>query len=471
MLHFPVFMKFSRRPVLLIGAGDAAAAKASLLLAAGADLRVLPAGDTPVAAMESHVRDRGVTIIDGAIETVDLTDKHACVVSACGDGRDEVVAARMAGSGTPFNAVDRPDLSTFIVPAIVDRGDVVVAVGTGGGAPVLARRLRERIEALLPEGIGRLGAFIAAHRAPIAAWSTAARRRFWERVIDGPIGAAVLAGREGEAAAGVASLRDAQTGEDAVGSVQLVGAGPGDPDLLTVKALRALQDADIVLYDDLVTAPILDRIRRDAEKVFVGKRAGTPGLGQEAIHRLMIDHARSGRAVVRLKGGDPFVFGRGGEEIEALREAGIAFDVVPGITAAVGCAASLELPLTHRRLASRLATVAAHRRADAEAVNWQPLADEDTTVAVYMGRSAAATVANGLIAAGRAPDTPVAVIASGTRPDAVTHVGRLDGLPALAALTAATPSAPVLFIVGDVVSLSRPWIDAAETRFLAVAGE
>lgn len=470
MLHFPVFMNLRGRPVLLIGAGEAAAAKASLLLAAGADLCVMAAGDALADSLAEGVNDGRITERHGSIDAFDATG-FACVVSACGDSRDETVARRMAQSPIPFNAVDRPDLSSFIVPAIVDRGAVVVAIGTGGGAPVLARRLRERIEALIPEGIGRLGAFIAAHRAPIAAWTTAARRRFWERVIDGPIGAAVLAGRDDDAAAAVNRLRRDSESENRDGIVRLVGAGPGDPDLLTVKALRALQDADVVLYDDLVTPPILDRIRRDAERIFVGKRAGAPGLGQEGIHRLMIEHARAGHTVVRLKGGDPFVFGRGGEEIEALRDAGIAFEVVPGITAAVGCAAALELPLTHRRMAARLTTVAAHRRADAEAVDWRPLADSDTTVAVYMGRRAAPTVSAGLIKAGRAPETPVAVVASGTRPDAVTHVGRLDRLPALAALTAATSSAPVLFLIGDVVSLSRPWIEAKRATEFAVAGE
>ncbi len=470
MLHFPVFMSLRNRPVLLIGAGEAAAAKASLLLAAGADLKVFPAGDPLADSLADGIQTGRITEIHGSIDGFD-TAGFSCVISAFGDSRDEVVARRMADSHIPFNAVDRPELSTFIVPAIVDRGDVVVAIGTGGGAPVLARRLRERIEALVPDRIGRLGAFIAAHRAPIASWTTAARRRFWERVIDGPIGAAVLAGRDGEAAGAVDKLRRESATESPAGMVRLVGAGPGDPDLLTVKALRALQDADVVLYDDLVTPPILDRIRRDAERIFVGKRAGAPGLGQQGIHRLMIEHARAGRSVVRLKGGDPFVFGRGGEEIEALRDAGIGFEVVPGITAAAGCAAALELPLTHRRMAARLTTVTAHRQAEAEAVDWKPLADADTTVAVYMGRSAAATVSAGLIAAGRAPETPVAVVASGTRPDAVTHVGRLDGLPALAALTAATPSAPVLFLIGDVVSLSRPWIEAGRANTLAVAGE
>ncbi|HET7094624.1 MAG TPA: siroheme synthase CysG, partial [Thermomicrobiales bacterium] len=312
------------------------------------------------------------------------------------------VAARARASGLPVNVMDDPAHSSFIVPAIVDRGDVVVAVGTGGASPVVARRVRERIEALLPARIGDLAALIGRWRRSIhdRIPDMRLRRHFWERVVDGPIGAAVLAGRsdEGEGAlqaiadpsvyAG-ASASDNSAPDNIEGRVTLVGAGPGDPDLLTIKALRALQDADIVFYDELVSPEILDRARRDAVRIPVGRRVGKPGIGQDAINRLLIDAAKSGQRAVRLKGGDPFIFGRGGEEIEALREAGVAYSIIPGITAGLGAAAESELPLTFRHEALRVTFLTAHKARDASSVDWSALTDRKMTVVVYMGITAA----------------------------------------------------------------------------------
>jgi uroporphyrin-III C-methyltransferase/precorrin-2 dehydrogenase/sirohydrochlorin ferrochelatase len=283
------------------------------------------------------------------------------------------------------------------------------------------------------------------------------RRRFWERVIDGPIGALVLEGRNDEAEAALKQIPDPSryAGSGApLGSVALVGAGPGDPDLLTVKALRALQDADIVFYDELVSADILDRIRRDAARVPVGRRIGKPGIGQDAINTLLIDAAKSGQRVVRLKGGDGFVFGRGGEEVEALREAGVVYSVVPGITAGLGGAAQFEVPLTFRHEATRITFLTAHKAADAEAVDWSTLIDHKMTIVVYMGMTAASSVREGLLAAGRSPRTPVGVFARVTRPDAQAAVGTLDRLPEL---VATIDSGPAILIIGDVVAHSAPW--------------
>ncbi len=260
------------------------------------------------------------------------------------------VAARAKASGVPVNVMDELAHSTFIFPAIVDRGDVVVAVGTGGASPVVARRVREKIEAMLPARIGDLAGFIGRWRKPINDKIAEAplRRRFWERIVDGPIGALVLAGRGTEAEKALTEIADlsiyagaAQAGV-VEGHVTLVGAGPGDPDLLTIKALRALQDADVVFYDELVSPEVLDRIRRDASRIPVGRRVGKPGIGQDAIHNVLIEAAKAGQRAVRLKGGDPFIFGRGGEEIEALREAGVAYSVIPGITAGLGAAADVR---------------------------------------------------------------------------------------------------------------------------------
>jgi uroporphyrin-III C-methyltransferase/precorrin-2 dehydrogenase/sirohydrochlorin ferrochelatase len=360
------------------------------------------------------------------------------------------------------NVMDDLAHSTFIFPAIVDRGDVVVAVGTGGASPVVARRVRERIEATLPARIGDLATFIGRWRKSLHARipEFALRRRFWERVVDGPIGALVLAGRSSEAETALKDIPDpaafagALVSGQAEGRVTLVGAGPGDPDLLTIKALRALQDADIVFYDELVSPEILDRARRDASRVPVGRRVGKPGIVQDAINRLLIGAAKSGQRVVRLKGGDPFVFGRGGEEVEALRDAGVAYSVVPGISAGLGAAAQFEVPLTFRHEALRITFLTAHKARDAEIVDWSTLTDEKMTVVVYMGMTAAASVRAGLLAAGRSPHTPVGVFARVTRPDAEAAVGTLDELPDL---IEKIDGGPAVLIIGDVVAHSAPW--------------
>jgi uroporphyrin-III C-methyltransferase/precorrin-2 dehydrogenase/sirohydrochlorin ferrochelatase len=281
-------------------------------------------------------------------------------------------------------------------------------------------------------------------------------RRFWEHVVDGPVGAAFLAGRTREAEAALLRAID-DAGSRQVGgrgTVHLVGAGPGDPDLLTLRALHTLQAADIIFYDDLIEAGILSRARRDAELVFVGKRKGEPGIGQAEINRRLAEAAKAGKYVVRLKGGDPFIFGRGGEELEHLQQAGVPTFVVPGITAALGCAAEAGLPLTFRNEASRLCLVTANTADGAERVDWSGLSDPQTTVVVYMGLSSAAAVRAGLIAAGCDPRTPAAVLARGTRADTTAVTGRLDELPALAA---AAGEGPALLVIGDVVERSEPW--------------
>jgi uroporphyrin-III C-methyltransferase / precorrin-2 dehydrogenase / sirohydrochlorin ferrochelatase len=368
------------------------------------------------------------------------------------------MSARARAAGLPVNVMDDLAHSTFIFPAIVDRGDVVVAVGTGGTSPVVARRVRERIEAMLPTRIGDLANFIGRWRKTIhdRIPEMSLRRRFWERVVDGRIGAQVLAGRSSEAERALARIDDPAAFAAAAsseGSVTLVGAGPGDPDLLTIKALRALQDADIVFYDELVSTEILDRARRDATRVPVGRRAGKPGIGQDAINKLLIEAAKSGQCAVRLKGGDPFVFGRGGEEVAALREAGVAYSIVPGITAALGAAAQFEVPLTFREEALRITFLTAHRAHDAEAVDWSALTDEKMTVVVYMGMTAASSVRAGLLAAGRSPQTPVGVFARATLDDAQAATGTLSEL---SDLVARIDRGPAILIIGDVVAHSAP---------------
>jgi uroporphyrin-III C-methyltransferase / precorrin-2 dehydrogenase / sirohydrochlorin ferrochelatase len=452
MRYLPVFLDLEAGPVVLVGSGEPALNKLRLLRASGARVRWY--ADDMAVARHCSAHDIEVR---GQTGKADLSGAVA-VVAAAGDPVDAEIAARAHALRVPVNVVDRPDLSTFIVPAIVDRGDVVVAIGTGGAAPVLARRLRARIEALLPARIGALSALMGRYRAQLAAAVTSAfaRRRFWEKVLDGPIAASLLAGRPVEAEAElVRAINSAkQAGNADAGTVFLVGAGPGDPDLLTLRALHVLHDADVVFHDELVTAAVLDRARRDAERVPVGRRHGERGIGQDEINRALLAAARSGKRVVRLKGGDPLVFGRGGEELDYLRAHGVRVVVVPGITAALGCAAEAGLPLTLRNAASRLSFLTAHRAADAAAIDWTAVAGRETTLVAYMGRSSAAAVRAGLMAAGRAGETPAAVLARGTRPDSASVVGCLDELPAL---VAAVGSGPALLVIGDVVRHSALW--------------
>ncbi len=458
MRFLPVFLDTSSGLVIVVGSGEPARGKLRLLRAAGAHVRWF-SRDVDIAEEMLTLPGRGrLEISVGDPLKADLSDA-VVVVSATGDALDAQIAARARGHRIPVNVVDRPELSTFIFPAVVDRGEVVVAIGTGGASPVLARRLRELIEALLPTRIGELAQLIGRHRRRFAAVPRAlSPRRFWENIIAGPIAEAVLAGRSGEAEARLAAaIDDDGAGESSAGkseTVFLVGAGPGDPDLLTLRALHALADADVVFYDELVTPAVLDRARRGAEQVFVGKRRGEAGIGQDEINRRLVAAARAGRRVVRLKGGDPFIFGRGGEELEYLRAAGVPVVVVPGVTAALGCAAEAGLPLTFRNEAGKLAFITAQRAEEAAAIDWSSLADRQTTVVVYMGLASASAVRDGLIAAGREGQTPTAVLARGTRADSQAAVGRLDEL---AALASEVGEGPAILVIGEVVARSTPW--------------
>src|SRR5712671_1329254 len=477
MRYLPVFLDLQSGKVLLVGAGDLARAKLRLLAAAGAGIRWFATdGHHDVSGLDDADVAR-IELADGDPLATDLSGVIAILCAGAGD-IGTAMSARAKTVGLPVNVMDDLAHSTFIFPAIVDRGDVVVAIGTGGASPVVARRLRERIEAVLPARIGDLASFIGRWRKLIhnRIPEFALRRRFWGRVVDGPIGALVLAGRKDEAEAALKDISDptafagALASGRAEGRVTLVGAGPGDPDLLTIKALRTLQDADVIFYDELVSPEILDRARRDASRVPVGRRVGKPGIGQDAINRLLIDAAKSGQRAVRLKGGDPFIFGRGGEEVEALRDAGVAYSVIPGITAGLGAAAESEVPLTFRNEALRITFLTAHKAKDAETVDWTTLTDSKMTVVVYMGMTAAPAIREGLLAAGRSPQTPVGVFARTTRPDSQAVVGALENLPAL---VGAIDGGPAILVIGDVVAHSLAWrkanLDSLISNFLVAA--
>lgn len=459
MSFLPVFLDLSAGVVVLVGAGPQAAAKFQVLRAAGARVKwfIQDASADSAARLMPHYTGP-IDVVLGEPEDADIAPAMA-LVSAAGGETDERLSTRARALAVPVNVVDRQDLSTFIFPATVNRGDVTVAIGTGGASPVLARRIRERIEATLPARIGELATLMKRHRADVVALRKRvpgfSARHFWERVIDGPIAAMALSGRMQKAEAALAHAVGAAASPAAaeLGMVHLVGAGPGDPDLLTLRALHVLQNADVVFYDELVTPEILDRARRDAEHLFVGKRKGQRGIGQGEINRRLVEAAQAGKRVVRLKSGDPFIFGRGGEELEHLRAAGVEVIVVPGITAALGCAAEAGLPLTFRNQASQLSFVTASTADDTRHIDWAGLADPRITVVVYMGLSVAASVRAGLIAAGRDPQTPAAVLARGTRPESRSVTGRLDELPALAA---AAGEGPALIVISDMVARFEP---------------
>ncbi len=451
---YPLFLKIAGRPCLLVGGGAAAERKAELLMRAGARLTIVAERLTPGLARAAGAgRLRHLAAPLGP----EQFRGQALVVVASEDealAREASVLAH--GAGVPVNVVDRPELSTCIAGAVVDRSPVLVAITTGGAAPVLARELRLAIERLLPPSLGRLAAFAERFRAAAKAAlpSPRARRRFWERFFASALAKAVLAGDEaGAQAAMVARVnRGEMRGED-VGIVHLVGAGPGDPELLTLRAHRLLAEADTIVYDRLVDPAVLELGRRDAERIHVGKAAGRHSLSQDEINALLARLASQGKRVVRLKGGDPFVFGRGGEELEALRARGIAVAVVPGVTAALGCAAAAEIPLTYRGLASAVTFVTASQR-DGGELDWAALARLPGTLAIYMGVSQAERIAERLVAHGRRPATPVALVENGTRQGERVIVGKLGELAAL--VEAHGIGAPALIVVGEVVRLAKP---------------
>src|SRR6184192_1403693 len=386
MDYLPVFLRLDGHPVVVVGGGTVALRKAAWLRRAGARVTVVAPG---VHAELAQQAARGeLRQIAEEFTPEHLAGAVAVVAATADRATNASVAARARERGLPVNVVDDAELSTFIFPAIVDRSPIVVAVSSGGHAPVLARRVRQQIEALLPGRLGALARFMGAQRRSVhRALRAFARRGFWERVASGPVATHVLRGDAAQAERALGrELLAAQLTVGAVarlGEVYLIGAGPGDPDLLTLRALQLLQQADVILYDRLVPAAVLERARRDAERVFIGKQPGNH-TSQEKINELLLRLAREGKRVARLKGGDPLVFGRGGEEIEVLATHGIPCTVVPGITAALGAAAAAELPLTHRGLASSV-TLIAGRLSDGALPDWRFLANPQHTVVVYMG--------------------------------------------------------------------------------------
>jgi uroporphyrin-III C-methyltransferase/precorrin-2 dehydrogenase/sirohydrochlorin ferrochelatase len=469
MDYFPIFLRLAGEPVLVVGGGEVAARKIDLLLRSSAQVRVVaPELVTGLAkrAAAGEIVHLATEFLPEHLEGVRLaiaaTDKRAI---------NAWVARQCERRNIPVNVVDDRELSRFIVPAIVDRSPVVVAVGSSGDAPVLTRRLRERLESFLPQRLGALARLAGKLRPTIKARieSAARRRRFWENFFDSALAGDVLAGREDAtdpaiSARVVDSFAQIASAPDNTGEVALVGAGPGDPGLLTLRALRALQNADVILYDRLVSADVLDLARRDAERIYVGKAAGAAQMSQDEINALLVQLAQQGKRVCRLKGGDPFIFGRGGEELEALAAAGVRFEVVPGVTAAAGCAAYAGIPLTHRDHAQSLVFVTGHTKSEAgesDALDWDQLTRPRQTVVFYMGLGHLEQILSRLRAHGAPESRAAAIVEHGTRAEQRVVTGTLADLARKAQQTGI--QSPALLIVGEVTRLHETlrWFNAA----------
>ena len=450
MDFLPIFYNLKDQCCLLVGGGDVAHRKADLLDRAGAKLRVV--APELCSAMEALLEESGgeyrcknysTDDLEGVTLVIAGTDDPVVNIHVSDDARQR---------GLPVNVVDHPDLSNFIFPTVIDRSPIVVAVSSGGNSPVLARLLRGKIESWIPSAYGKLAELVGRYRdkAKVRFATINERRSFWERVLEGPVAEMVFSGQQDKAEELLNKAFD-KAGDVHPGEVYLVGGGPGDPDLLTFRALRLMQQADVVLYDRLVSPAVLDLCRRDADKIHVGKENRKHTMPQEDINTMLVRLAQEGKRVLRLKGGDPFIFGRGGEEIEQLAELGIPFQVVPGITAASGCASYAGIPLTHRDYAQSVRFVTGHLKNDSCDLPWDELIHPNQTLVIYMGLAGLPMICEGLMAHGLPADTPIALVERGTLPEQRVFTATVSTI--MEAIEGEDVHAPTLTILGDVVKL------------------
>jgi uroporphyrin-III C-methyltransferase/precorrin-2 dehydrogenase/sirohydrochlorin ferrochelatase len=449
---FPIFMDLENRDCLVVGGGRVAARKVRLLARAGA--RVLVVAPTLCDDISRMVEQGGVIHRSREFRDEDLSDKVLVIAATDRKEVNRRVSELARARNLPVNVVDQPELCSFIVPSTIDRSPVQVAVSSGGTSPVLARMLRARLESYVPAAYGRLARLIESFRDRVKQRfrSVDQRRQFWENVLQGEVAELLFAGQDDTARARLQqALDDSDEVPHPIGEVYLVGAGPGDPDLLTFRALRLLQMADVIVYDRLVAPPILDLARREAELVYVGKERDRHTLTQESINQLLVRLAKEGKRVVRLKGGDPFIFGRGGEEISTLMDNGVSFQVVPGVTAAAGCASYSGIPLTHRDYAQSVVFVTGHLRDGSVDLNWKALAHPNQTIVFYMGLHGVGVISRELIAHGLPSNTPVALVQQGTTLNQRVIITELDQLADTVERERLKP--PTILIVGEVVRL------------------
>jgi len=460
MEHLPIFFQIKNKPCLVVGGGSIAARKVALLLKAQAEVTVV----SPELCHELKLlhEEGNIHHVAREFEDMDLENCVAVIAATDAPAVNERVSQLAQQLRVPVNVIDKPELGSFIMPSIIDRSPVMIAVSTGGASPVLARLIRTRLEGSIPAAYGHLAQLVESFRDKVKAAfpNVKSRRNFWERILEGTVAELVFTGHDADARKLLQKAIDEQSEvPDIPGEVFLVGAGPGDPDLLTFRALRLMQQADVVVYDRLVSPAIMDLVRRDAEIIYVGKERDKHTMQQENINQLLVRLAKEGKRVLRLKGGDPFIFGRGGEEIELLAQQGIPFQVVPGITAANGCSSYAGIPLTHRDYAQSCVFVTGHLKDGTVDLNWKALAHPNQTVVFYMGLHGAPTLCKEMIAHGLPASTPVALVEQGTTPQQRVLIATLDTL--LDVIKNEDIKPPTLIIVGEVVSLhdKLKWVE------------
>ncbi|HRQ05225.1 MAG TPA: siroheme synthase CysG [Nitrosomonas halophila] len=453
MDYLPIFLDLKQRNCLIVGGGGVAARKTALLLKAGACINlVAPALNDELSQLSETGR---IVHIPATFDPSHLHGMALAIAATDDHPTNQAISLAARQAGIPVNVVDNPALCTFIMPSILDRSPILVAISSGGASPVLARMLRARLETLVPAAYGKLADYAARFREQVKQHFThpEQRRLFWEKMLQGPFAEMVYSGKEQAAERHLLTALTQEHDQPPSGEVYLVGAGPGDPDLLTFRAMRLMQQADVVVYDRLVAPAILDMVRRDAARIYAGKARNQHTMPQASINALLVKLALEGKRVLRLKGGDPFIFGRGGEEIETLSQYRIPFQVVPGITAASGVACYAGIPLTHRDYAQSCLFVTGHLKDHSIDLDWAALARPNQTIVVYMGLLGLAELCRQLIAHGLPTTMPAAIVQQGTTPNQRVLTGTLSTLPANAAATQLQP--PTLIIVGEVVKLHQ----------------
>ena len=452
MDYLPINLKLEDRPCVVVGGGRVAIRKVNLLKRVGARIKLV----SPVLCdeLQTLADHKEVDYVARIFQDGDIDD-CALVIAATDDvDVNRAISELAVAKHIPINIVNDPESGSFIMPSIIDRSPVQIAVSTGGASPVLARLLRSRLESFVPAAYGRLAELVNDYRQRVKQRfdNPDQRRYFWENILQGRVAELLFAGQEEKARTALEeAIDDAEAHFNDPGEVYLVGAGPGDPDLITFRALRLMQQADVVVYDRLVSDPILDMVRRDAELIYAGKARDKHTLTQETINQTLVRLAKEGKRVLRLKGGDPFIFGRGGEEIETLAEEGIPFQVVPGITAAAGCASYAGIPLTHRDYAQSCVFATGHLKDGSVDLDWERLAKPGQTIVFYMGLHSIPVIGRELVAHGLAKTTPVALVQQGTTRDQRVYIETLETMQDLAEREQLKP--PTIIIVGEVVSL------------------
>lgn len=469
MKHFPIFLDLKDRPCIVIGGGSVASRKITNLLTANAKVIVISPTVTP--DIQQFAENKEITLLQREFEKADIALAFLIIAATDNKQLNAEIAELAHAANTPVNVADDPALCSFIFPSILDRSPVTIAVSTGGASPVLARQLRMMLETMIPSACGRLAGITEEYREKVKQKfpKQEQRKAFWENALKGTFAELVYAGQDSAARILLDDLLAKGYDENSIGEVYLVGAGPGDPDLLTFKAVRLMQQADVMVYDRLVSKPILDMANKNAERLYVGKEKDNHAVPQDKINDLLVDLAKQGKRVLRLKGGDPFIFGRGGEEIETLAENNIPFQVVPGVTAASGCSSYAGIPLTHRDYAQSVTFATGHLKDGSINLNWQQLTQKNHTIVFYMGLTGMSVISEQLQAHGMSGDMPAALVEQGTTRNQRVHIGTVATLPQL--VIDSKVRAPTLTIIGEVVKLHdklhwyKPEQHVQETEF------